>query len=469
MPNRMRLKAAGLLAPVGVVAAVAAIAMPASSSFAASGSTVYSANLSLACVLAPGVLNVKGTVTATLQGTGPTAVNTGDSVSLTNVTTSLTTPAAWSGSFLSLGAAKAEGSVTNFVLDGAGTTPSSINAAAALGSGGLPFGPVTIPGTTSSPLPLSLTIPNSGPFTLGPITVSGASGSNLVLSVDTAPGWTQSGSTITATGNGIVSNASGLDSSGNVVAGPLSIVCNAPTPAVVLGSIPIGGTTTTTTTTTTPVTTTTTTPVTTTTTTPVTTTTTSSSTTTTTSGGGGLTVHFVNWVLSGTLKDQRLGQTITLPKGATFNGSATIPGTLTGNILVPNFSATVKILGLPTTVGLSMTEVGPATGTISPSTTTAGNLVIAGSAKANIGIKSVGLFGLNIPTTCQTSSPAVFPLNADLPALDLTTGATFTGTTTLPSVKCGGILGGLLSPILTALFSGPNNSYSLTIAPPAAS
>jgi hypothetical protein len=180
-------------------------------------------------------------------------------------------------------------------------------------------------------------------------------------------------------------------------------------------------------------------------------------------------VNFNNWTLSGSLTDHTLGQKIAIPPGATFNGSATIPGTLTGNIKVPAFNATIKILGLSTTVGLTFTEDGPATGTIAPSTTTPGNLVITGSAKANIGISAVGILGINIPTSCSTSSPVTFALDANLPALDLTTGATFTGTTTLPSVKCGGILGGLLGPVLTALFSGSNNAYSLTIAPPATS
>jgi hypothetical protein len=445
----MRLKAAGLLAPVGLLAAVAAIAMPASSSLAASGSQVITANVALNCTLAPGVLNVKGTVNATLSGTVAQSYNPGDTASLTNVTTSLTTPAAWSSSFASLGAATASGNVTSFVLDGAGTTPSSINAATVspFGSAGLPFGPVTV----VSGQPLTLSIPNTGPFTVGPITVSGAPGSNVTISVDSAA-------------NGIVASASGFDSSNNLVVGPLTIDCTAPAGAT-LGSVPIVGTTTTTasSTTTAPPTTSTTT----TTTHPPTTTTTSVQTTSTSQST--LTLHFTNWTLSGTLKDTRLGQTITLPKGATFNGSATIPGTLTGDIKVPAFSAKISILGIPTTVGLTLTETGPATGTIVPDPSGNGNLVIKGAAKANIGITAVGILGLNIPVSCATSNPVTFGLNANLPALDLTTGATFTGTTTLPSVRCGGFLGGLLSPVLTLLFSGPNNPYSLTIAPPASS
>lgn len=450
MPNRMRLKAAGLLAPVGLMAAVAAIAMPASSSLAASGSQVITANVALACTLAPGVLNVKGTVNATLSGTVPTSVNPGDSVSLTNVTTSLTTPAAWSSSFASLGAATASGSVTSFVLDGVGTNPATLNAA----SPALPFGPVTV----VSGQPLSLSIPNTGPFSVGPITVTGAAGSNLVLSIDSAA-------------NGIVANASGYDSSNSLVVGPLTIDCTAPAGST-LGSVPIVApvTSTTTTASTTPTTTSTTTHSTTSTTssTSHTTTTSVSTTATSTTTPVDTVIKFNNWVLTGSLTPHKLGQKIAFPSGSTFNGSADLTkGTVTGDIKIPKFSAKISILGIPTTVGLTVAETGPVTGTLAPDPNVSGNLVFKATAKANIGISAVGILGINIPTSCTTSSAVSFPLSTSAPALSLTTGVSFSGTTTLPSVKCGGILGGLLSPVLTALFSGPNNSFSLAIAPPA--
>ncbi len=60
----------------------------------------------------------------------------------------------------------------------------------------------------------------------------------------------------------------------------------------------------------------------------------------------------------------------------------------------------------------------------------------------------------------------MFPLEAEEPASSLATGATFTGTTTLPSVKCqGGLLGGLFGVVMTSLFSGPNNPFEFTIEP----
>jgi len=483
MPSITR-KAFGALTPAALIAVFAAAALPATSGATPVGTQDVTVSVTLSCELDNGLLGTDP-IPTTLSGQAPVSVNPGDTVELTNVSSSLAVPAALDSSLSSLGVLSASGSVTTFNIDVTGDSNTVVNAA----NPALAFGPVAV-----STAALTLPIPPTGTFSVDLGTATGAPGTSAVASIGTAT-------------DGIVASLNGQEASSTI--GPIPIDCTAPTPAVALGTInivaPVTTTTTTTptttttttvptttTTTTVPTTTTTTTtkptttttttepttttttttkPTTTTTTTTThpTTTTTTTTTSTTTTAPAGLTIDFKNWTLSGSLTDKTLGQKITLPSGATFNGSATLPGALTGNILVPKFSATVSILGLKTTVGLSFTENGPVTGTIEADPTTAGNLDVVGTAKATIGISSVGLFGINIPTSCQTSSPVSFPLSADLPALDLTTGATFTGTTTLPSVKCGGILGGLLSPILTLLFSGPGNTYSLTIAPPASS
>jgi len=447
MKRRLRLRSAAALVPAGALVVVLAVATGAAPSSAATGSQVYTANLALSCVLAPGTLNVAGTVDATLQGTGPTSVSPGDVVSLTDVTTSLTTPAAWSTSFASLGATQAEGAVTSFILDTAGGTPASFNAGAALGSAGLPYGPAPVVTAT----PLTLTIPNSGPFTLQGVTVTGSAGGSLTLSVDTAPGFTRTGATYTATGQGIVSTAIGLNASGASVVGPLSVVCNAPTPAVVLGTIPIVASTGSTSTTST-----------------TTTSTTSTTTTSSTTSTPDLVFNFNNWTLKGSVTDAVLDNAIPIPHGATFNGSADLTEqTITGNISVPTFTDYMSLLGIiPTSVGLTFTQDGPSTGTIKPDPTTVGDLDIAATSKATLGIISIGVLGINIPVSCQTSSPVVFQLDATEPALALTEGVTFTGKTTFPSITCGGLLGFLEGPIVSLLFSGANNPYSFTIAPP---
>ena len=491
MRNMLRLKWLRAVTPVAVVATALATLIPAAPSAAASGSKVYSATFNVSCVLGPGSLNVAGTVTATLSATGPTAVSNGDTVSLTNGSSSITTPGNWSTSFAAIGAATAGGAITSFDLGATGlSAPNPLNIAtlAPYGSGGLPWGPVNV----VSGQPLSFSAPNTGSLTIGPYTVTGANGTNMVIQ--------------TAGGNGSISaTATGYDSSGNAVVGPLPVSCNPPATPVVLGSVPIAAVATSTTTsssssssstatstststskstststsTSTSKSTSTSTSSSTHTTTSSTATSTSTSTSTPTStttvtssstSAADIVVKFNNWTLSGYLSDKALGQTINLPKGATFNGSADLTSqSIAGDIAIPSFSASVKIFGfLPTQVGLTMTESAPVSGSIGPDPNVTGNLLVNASAKVNIYITAVGILGINIPTTCETSSPVVFPLKGSYPSLQLTTGATFTGTTTLPSVRCGGILGGLLSPVLTALFSGPGNAYSMSIAPAAA-
>lgn len=184
--------------------------------------------------------------------------------------------------------------------------------------------------------------------------------------------------------------------------------------------------------------------------------------------GGDIIAPFTNWTISGSITDHKLNQAIVLPSGSTFNGTADITtGVVSGTLAIPAFTATVKILGLPTKVGLKIVPTGPATGTIGSDATTSGDFDLAVVANQYLDVTSAGLLGINIPTSCQTVSPLSLDLNAVLSANQLSNGATFTGTTTIPSAKCGGPLGGLLGPILTSLLSGPSNGFSISLAPPA--
>src|ERR1700689_4779794 len=67
---------------------------------------------------------------------------------------------------------------------------------------------------------------------------------------------------------------------------------------------------------------------------------------------------FTNWTVSGTLTIKKLNQSATLPAGSTFNGEAALElpafeGPVTGSVFVPPFNTTLKILGFPSTVGLT--------------------------------------------------------------------------------------------------------------------
>ena len=205
--------------------------------------------------------------------------------------------------------------------------------------------------------------------------------------------------------------------------------------------------------------------------------------------GAGPQLLFENWKLSGSLTVKKLNEPVVLPKGSTFNGVAEvtrfnateIEGVLTGKIFVPPFKASLKIAGLiPTTVGVTFTQVGNAEGTMStasPTTPACANARFKGicvltsvNTKAIVGLTVVGVLGIEVPTQCHTSEPLDFHLtNVSTLSELIETGPSFTGTVTIPSITCQGLTGLVLGPAITLVMSGPENPYSLKInkqAPP---
>ena len=144
---------------------------------------------------------------------------------------------------------------------------------------------------------------------------------------------------------------------------------------------------------------------------------------------------------------------------------------------MPPFDATLNLLVIPTTVGVTFTQVGQTEGTIvsTEEVNCAGAKGVSGSrgcltlsvpTKANLGITEVGLSGIQTPTHCETSEPVTLPLSTDVPLTELlNSGAHFTGTATIPPMKCGGLSGIAVGVALTALMSGPDNPYALNIVP----
>lgn len=197
-----------------------------------------------------------------------------------------------------------------------------------------------------------------------------------------------------------------------------------------------------------------------------------------------VTIPVNNWAVWGSVTDKKLNEPVTLPKGAAFNGSASLTvtsteasGTLGGSLSVPPFKASLKLAGaIPTTVGVTLTEVGESQGTIStaPAADCArGRTRLIGicatlniTSKANLGITSAGVLieGLELPLECETSEPLVLHLTDTLPIEELDE-THFKGTVTIPSMKCGGLDGLLVGPVLTELMSGPENPYALNLAP----
>ncbi len=189
-------------------------------------------------------------------------------------------------------------------------------------------------------------------------------------------------------------------------------------------------------------------------------------------------------VVSGSLTPKKLNQPVTLPEGSTFNGSAEIEylnyledisGTIQGTVSAPPFNATINLLGVPSAVGVTFTQVGPGDGTIAeapqgdckaePEAETC--LTLSVPTKAKVGITAVGVLGIKVPTHCETTAPIAFALLTHLSLFGLEVyGPHFAGTTTIPSIACEGLEGVLLGPVLTAAMSGPENPYVLNITRP---
>lgn len=179
-------------------------------------------------------------------------------------------------------------------------------------------------------------------------------------------------------------------------------------------------------------------------------------------GGGDFVVKLDNWPLSGTVHLATLDQDVTLPKGATFNGSTDLTSqVLSGDLSIDKFTSRLKVYGIPLTVALSIQETSPISGTVTLDN--AGQLHIHGHVAANIAIEGAGISILRLPLNCITASPVDFPIDFDGPVSALGDGQlTFPSTTTFPDIT-----GCSFAALLTSLMSGPGQGVSFTAAPPA--
>jgi hypothetical protein len=172
-----------------------------------------------------------------------------------------------------------------------------------------------------------------------------------------------------------------------------------------------------------------------------------------------------NWQVGGSLGVKKLNEDIQLPPGSVFNGGITPPPLrVEGHTTIPDFTTTIKLLGLlPNHIGLSITETAPTTGTIRPNP--GGTATTKVTVSSNIRIKSlrVGLLPVPVGRNCHTSSPVILNLD-DTGVLDVINGFAFEGFYTIPKLTgCG-----LVTPTLNLLMAGPNNPYALTLKPPGA-
>jgi hypothetical protein len=185
--------------------------------------------------------------------------------------------------------------------------------------------------------------------------------------------------------------------------------------------------------------------------------------------------------VNGSLTVKKLNQSVPLKEGA-FGGlvglcieneGAKLTGSITeGTITFPPFTAPLKLLGIPAEVGMEINQFGPGegtiagefTGTCTPTTCNeAGTPLVELNvqAEANIGFTTLKILGLTVPTKCKTAEPIHLPFVKHLTLEELLFGTTITGVATMPRVSCEGPLGIVEGAALTALFSGPDNPFSL--------
>ena len=105
---------------------------------------------------------------------------------------------------------------------------------------------------------------------------------------------------------------------------------------------------------------------------------------------------------------------------------------------------------------MTLAEVGTLEGSVAKSTTVVGDETLSAPVKLSMGVTSVEVLGLQIPTSCTTEQPLSLGLSDTLTGDELLTkGWSFTGTTTLTRFKCEGAFGRVVGPVLTLLLSVP--------------
>ncbi|RZI81902.1 MAG: Triacylglycerol lipase [Rubrivivax sp.] len=176
-------------------------------------------------------------------------------------------------------------------------------------------------------------------------------------------------------------------------------------------------------------------------------------------GGGNFVVSLKEWPLNASVNLKTLAQTVYLPKTSTLTADTDITAQrLTGSMTVPDFRQSLKIIGIGSQIGLRIVPIGQIAGTASLDK--AGQLHVHGKAYADIIVTSVS--GLPVGE-CKTVTPVEFPVDFDGPVSSLGNGKlTFSGTTTFPQIK-----GCFISGILSSMMSGPGQTYSFTVSPPA--
>ncbi|MBJ7328472.1 MAG: dienelactone hydrolase family protein [Solirubrobacteraceae bacterium] len=179
--------------------------------------------------------------------------------------------------------------------------------------------------------------------------------------------------------------------------------------------------------------------------------------------GGDFVFPLDNWDLKGSVKLGKLNQTLALPAGANFNGAANLTTKrITGSTSIPYMATSVKIAGINVRTNLIITDAEPVTGTIELDDN--GDIHMRAQARVWINLKSFGVSIINFGANCRTQTPVTIALNFDGSVGKLGTGElTSAAESYFPElINCG-----LYGPVLSQLFSGNGNIFTLTEAPKA--
>ncbi len=180
--------------------------------------------------------------------------------------------------------------------------------------------------------------------------------------------------------------------------------------------------------------------------------------------GGDFVFPLADWNLSGSVKLGKLNQTLALPAGATFDGAANLTTKqITGRTSIPYMSTSIRLLGLSVRVNLIITDAEPVTGTIELDDN--GDIHMRAQARVWINLRSFGVSVINFGANCRTQTPVTIALNFDGSVGKLGTGElTSASESYFPQlVNCGAY-----GPVLSQLFSGNGNIFTLTESPKAA-
>jgi hypothetical protein len=167
------------------------------------------------------------------------------------------------------------------------------------------------------------------------------------------------------------------------------------------------------------------------------------------------------WTLNGTIHLKTLDQDVILPGGSMFTAETNMTkNIITGSMAIPDFTSSIKLLGIPVDVSMSIVNAKPMTGTASLDNN--GILHIHGHAFADIYItKAANL----LPFTLHTKEPVDFPIDFDGPVSSLGDGSLkFAGTTTFSDMVDNGFI---INALFTGLMSGPGQQFTFTVTPPA--